>query len=623
MSHDVDDDVPSATETWRDYLREMRESLTVYRWAVGELVAPEAWPCIRQMVAFMCLMTVLSAVQPWTTKFVIDGLMGRNAPSVLFGLSSLGLCLAGKALFDRAWASRREVVLGENNGRIDARTTELFFSKALGQHLHEGDVLSASNVERGRANVLALQNLLLFEGLGVLLNMLLCYACLWFVSAAASAIMGTLLIIHLFWMVYFNANINRVCVPIEKDFRALNRWRADRWQFVERVKTCGMEQAETDELKQRFRSLIGKDRAFWLWLIGRDMWSNLMNYAALVLVACYGAHMVWTDKWEIGTLFPLLSWCTFVIDNLWRISRIEQQLNWNAPSVRSMMRALSMEPNVMDGTKELPDASDGIRVQFENVACSYPDQDGNGAHVLHHVSFEIPPRGKVALIGPSGAGKSTLMRLLFRASDPSEGRVLVNNRDLRDLRLGSWLKQVGYIAQQPQVFDGTIRDNLLFAADKAQWPDEKLWPLMRRLSIDFGKRLTNGLDTRVGRGGLRLSGGQAQRLMIGAAVARKPRLMVIDEATSSLDSTTERDVQRGLAECLGADVGALIVTHRLSTVRDLCDSFVVLRPSAETLDGMPQVEAVAASFEELYAISPTFRRLADDQGVAIASPRSP
>jgi ABC-type multidrug transport system fused ATPase/permease subunit len=140
---------------------------------------------------------------------------------------------------------------------------------------------------------------------------------------------------------------------------------------------------------------------------------------------------------------------------------------------------------------------------------------------------------------------------------------------------------------------------------------------MRLLQIDFGERLDKGLETVVGRNGVKLSGGQAQRLMIGAAAMKRPLFMVIDEATSSLDSSTEKLVQHGLAQVLSGNVSALVIAHRLSTVRHLCDRFIVLRDTAALQNGDSQVEAIAASFEELYAISPTFRRLADDQGIVI------
>ena len=146
---------------------------------------------------------------------------------------------------------------------------------------------------------------------------------------------------------------------------------------------------------------------------------------------------------------------------------------------------------------------------------------------------------------------------------------------------------------------------------------------MRKLKIDFGDRLTDGLDTRVGRHGIELSGGEQQRLMIGAAAMRKPIFMVVDEATASLDATTEKAVQKGLEEVLGDDMSALIITHRLSTVRRLCTKFFVLRDAEGLAPGESSLEASASSFEELYEISPTFRLLADDQGVVILDSPQP
>jgi ABC-type multidrug transport system fused ATPase/permease subunit len=136
---------------------------------------------------------------------------------------------------------------------------------------------------------------------------------------------------------------------------------------------------------------------------------------------------------------------------------------------------------------------------------------------------------------------------------------------------------------------------------------------MRTLQIDFGDRLVDGLDTRIGYNGIKLSGGQNQRLMIGAAALKEPRFMIIDEATSSLDATTERLVQDGLQKVL-VNCGALIVTHRLNTVRRICNRFVLI----DRVDGRGgTVHAIANSFEELAEISPAFRLLAVDQGIKL------
>jgi ABC-type multidrug transport system fused ATPase/permease subunit len=208
------------------------------------------------------------------------------------------------------------------------------------------------------------------------------------------------------------------------------------------------------------------------------------------------------------------------------------------------------------------------------------------------------------------------MKLLLRYMDPTEGRILVDNVDLRGLDLGSWLSHLGYVAQQFEVFDGTIRYNLTYGlppAERDRISDEEIWSMMRTLEIDFGDRLTEGLDTRIGFNGIKLSGGQNQRLMIGAAALKEPRFMIIDEATSSLDATTERLVQAGLGKVLDR-CGALIVTHRLNTVRRICDRFILI----DRVDGAGgRIEAVADSFEELARQSHMFRTLARDQGIEL------
>jgi ABC-type multidrug transport system fused ATPase/permease subunit len=200
--------------------------------------------------------------------------------------------------------------------------------------------------------------------------------------------------------------------------------------------------------------------------------------------------------------------------------------------------------------------------------------------------------------------------------DPTEGRILIDGVDLRDVDLGSWLTQIGYVAQQFEVFNGTIRYNLTYGLSeerKRTITDEDIWKMMRTLQIDFGDRLVDGLDTLIGFNGIKLSGGQNQRLMIGAAALKEPRFMIIDEATSSLDATTERLVQQGLEKVL-VNCGALIVTHRLNTVRRICNRFILL-DRVEGAGG--SIHAVADSFEALAEISPAFRLLATDQGIEL------
>jgi ATP-binding cassette subfamily B protein len=356
----------------------------------------------------------------------------------------------------------------------------------------------------------------------------------------------------------------------------------------------------------------------------------MINGTALVAIMGWGAWLVWSGKWQIGLLYPLYAWSARVSDNIWRIGAIEHRINWNLPSVKSMIEALRIPPAITDSTEAVVlDHTVPHRIVFADVSHTYPAEMKKTAEApaaLTRVNFTIELGEKVALLGASGAGKTTVMRKLLRFDDPTSGGVLVDDIDLRTIRQAAWRRGIGYIPQQAQVFDGSIRYNLTYrlsTEERAKITDADLWKLMQLLQIDFKDRLTQGLDTIVGKNGIKLSGGQAQRLMIGAAVIKRPWLLVVDEATSSLDSVTEHEVQAGLATVLsGSATSALIVAHRLSTVRHLCTKFVVLKAANEVQEGESQVEAIASSFEDLYRESATFRRLADYQGVAVESSRS-
>jgi ATP-binding cassette subfamily B protein len=478
-------------------------------------------------------------------------------------------------------------------------------------------------VEKGRSRVFEVTTNIAFNFVVSILEMVLAFIFLWIMFPAAGAAITLFAPIHLLTSLGLNRSVVVQCTPIDVLYRKVNRFRVERWDNVERVKTCGKETAETQKLLFDFDALLKRDRKFWLWFIRMLGWRGLINLITALAIIVYSVWNISMGNWTIGMLIPLVTWVRQIVDKLWQLGDLELKLNWNLPAVLSLRNALTIQPDVVDTADALElTKDDSLRVELLNISHRYGQLGGQASmRVLENVNFVIEPGEKVALLGDSGAGKTTLMRLVQRFFDPADGVISINGFDLRQIRLASWTRFVGYIPQQPQVLDGTIRYNLLYGLSEEERDtisDDELWRVMRLLKIDFGERLTDGLDTVVGRRGIRLSGGQAQRLMIGAAVLKKPCFMVIDEATSSLDSTTERAVQDGLQRLLGHNVSALIVTHRLSTVRDICSKFVVLRAIEDVAVGESQVEYTGSSFAELYEHSSVFRRLANDQGVAIA-----
>jgi len=606
-------------KNWRDYLKEVRDMKEMFVWVWQELINENGKKYAKKMALVKAIGCAVMVVGPWTLSFVFDGLNPKNpdVELVVWGLGFFVLTIITGQLIQLGSMRYREYLFGENIGQLDKRTAELFFEKSLGTHIDEHNQLNEANIKKGRERVFQLESMILFEGVEAVLLLILPYLALWLLSYQAGLIVTVMLVIHLVWSLFLNQRVLQVCLPIDKKWRHLHRYLVERLDNIEKVKNFAKEEEEICAIYDKFQDAILPDRKFWLWFINQVIWRGFVDYGVLIGLTCWGAYQVWHGHMALGLLYPLYGWSRQIADNLWRIGHMEHQVNFVTPSILSMKEALTMPIGLIyaKGPKRFK-SRQPLEVEFNNVSYAYPQKNSQvNKPVIAGISFAIKPGEKVALIGSSGVGKTTIMRLLLRYMDPTEGAIKINGYDLRDLDLQTWLSVIGYVPQQAQILDGTIRYNMLYGLPEVQKfkiTDVRLWQIMRLLQIDFGERLTQGLDTKVGRNGIKLSGGQAQRLSIGCAVMKDPTFMIIDEATSSLDSTTEKYVQEGLEKVLTKDRGALIVTHRLSTVRRICDKFILIDSNG---DSCGRVAAIASSFEELAQISPVFCSQARDQGI--------
>ena len=248
---------------------------------------------------------------------------------------------------------------------------------------------------------------------------------------------------------------------------------------------------------------------------------------------------------------------------LWPLTRLGETFDLYQramASTRRILDLLDITPQIVEGPGRLPEPVAGV-VRFEDVRFSY----SSGPEVLHGLDIDVPAGETHAVVGLTGAGKSTIVKLLLRLYEPTSGRVTVDGVDVRDLTFGDLRGAIGLVSQDVFLFDGTVRENIAYGDPDA--PDEAVEEAARLAEAhEFITALPDGYDTLVGERGQKLSGGQRQRLSIARAIVRNPAILVLDEATSSVDNETEAAIQRSL-EHVSEGRTTLVIAHRLSTVR--------------------------------------------------------
>ena len=300
----------------------------------------------------------------------------------------------------------------------------------------------------------------------------------------------------------------------------------------------------------------------------------LFSSVASAIVLARGGYMVQEELIQLGTLSVFISYAVVIFEPIQQLARLLADLISCQANIERVTDLLEQEPNVCDSLEVEAKYGDMFHpkkenweeikgdIVFEDVSFRYPD---GKEYVLEHFNLHVPAGTNVAIVGETGAGKSTLVNLLGRFFEPTKGRILIDGKDYR-LRSQLWLhSQIGYVLQNPHLFSGTLYDNIRYGNLDAT--DEEIREAARQVSADtVAEKLEKGYDSDVGESGGRLSTGEKQLISFARAILANPRIFVLDEATSSIDTQTEQLLQKATDHLLKGHT-SFVIAHRLSTIR--------------------------------------------------------
>ncbi|AWN16378.1 ABC transporter ATP-binding protein/permease [Salinisphaera sp. LB1] len=532
-------------------------------------------PRVALAMAFLMAAKGASVLLPIALKHIVDSL-DRSEHSAALVLP-LGLLLAYGALrlASTLFGQIRDLVFG----RVTERTMHQV-ALAVFSHLHRLDLefhLSrrtgglSRDIERGLGGIRFLLRFMLFNILptafeiGLVAAILFYYYSIWFTLIVLVSVVAYVAVTAALteWRTRHVRESNRLDT-------AANTRAVDTLLNYETVKYFGNEAFEAD----RYDAELGR----WADAMARARRSLgvLNTLQALVIALAMTAIMILAGRrvvagsMTLGDLTMVNAYMLQLFLPLSALGFVYRELKKAMADTARMFALIDIEPEITETADARPLRTNQPEIVFEDVHFGYSSE----RKILRGVDLVARPGAKVAVVGHSGAGKSTLARLLFRFYDVDGGAIRIDGTDIRELTLASLRATIGVVPQDTVLFNDTIEYNIAYGApDRADGPAIERAARMAHLD-DFIARLPDGMQTLVGERGLKLSGGEKQRIAIARAILKNPAILVFDEATSSLDSEAERAITHALAE-LAADHTTLVIAHRLSTVVD-ADQIVVL-----------------------------------------------
>ena len=563
---------------------------------------PEVWALLRPRRGLLALGMVLMAINrisglalPYSTKYLIDNVMIHRQTNLL-------LPLVGGVLFATLLQGVTSYTLTQTLSKAAQRMiTEL--RRNVQEHVGRLPVAyydsnkTGALVSRIMSDVEGVRNLIgtgLVEFLGGLLTAVIALVMLLRISPVMTGLAFALLLASMVGL----RKAFSVLRPIFRERSKINAEVSGRLteslSGVRVVKGYHAEAREHDVFTQGVQRLLDNVLKSLTTMSMMSFSTTALGGVVGALVMLVGARQVLEGKITVGQFMSYTAFLAFMIAPVFQVVGIGTQLTEAIAGLERTREVLDERPEDEDPrrTVTLPDIEGELA--FDHVGFAYEP----GKPVLHDVSFRASSGTVTALVGSSGSGKSTIIGLVAAFHVPLEGRVLVDGVDLATVRLDSYRTRLGVVLQESFLFDGNIRENVAFSRPRAS--EKEIMAACRIARVDeFAERFPEGYDTIIGERGVKLSGGQRQRVSIARAILADPRILILDEATSSLDSESEMLIQEGLAQLMRGRT-TFVIAHRLSTIRRADQILVVEAGKIVERGTHAALYAARGRYRELY-----------------------
>jgi ATP-binding cassette subfamily B protein len=540
----------------RAYLREYIRWLWPHRWSVGGLFL------------FALVVAVLEIIEPLFMQFIVDSVLlnsGLDGPTRLQWLHLAGgtflLVVVLQSVVNIFKNYRQRLV----NTRVMLSLRRTLFTRLLHLPLPKlwdmktGGILSRLTGDIDTTTGI-LQSAIISPTIAIIRLIIILSILLtknWQLAVAALAIIPGAMLMSF----ASSRRIRPIYRSMRKDAEIIDGRVGETFSGIRVVRAFGREMRELMEYMVGRHAVLRKElfanrRETLLW----TSWGLLVSGVSVVIV-WYGGYLVIQGRASVGEIMAFQWWAFLLLNPVWNIVNSFSELQRSLAAMERVFEILAMPSDKPDK----PDAVDAPRIvrsiAFEDVEFEYRE----GRPVVSHFSVKVPGGTVVALVGRSGAGKTTVTDLVARFHDPTRGRILVNDTDIRDFRLKTYRDLLAIVPQDVFLFDGSVRDNIAYGRHDATHAEVE--DAARRANAhEFIDKLPDRYETFVGERGVKLSGGQQQRLAIARAILKSPQILILDEATSNLDTESEQLIQASMATLLAGRT-TFIIAHRLSTIR--------------------------------------------------------